>query len=96
MSWGSTTQTTYGPSALTTFIVSANNASGTGTRIVMDISNPNVAKRKYGFVHSQSGNGSFMANIYQNTTSTTTGFVLGKSGDTMTGGTIRVYGYRNS
>jgi hypothetical protein len=94
-SWGVATSTIYGPAAFTTFIVSANVATGTGTTIVMDITNPNIARRKYGVVHSQAGNGSFMANIYNTATTVSTGFILGKSGNTMTGGTIRVYGYRN-
>jgi hypothetical protein len=87
--------TAYAPAPQTTFIVSANVATGTGTTIVMDIHNPNVARRKYGYVTSQAGNGSLSASIYNTSTATATSFTLSKSGNTMTGGTIRVYGYRN-
>jgi hypothetical protein len=95
MSWTLTGITGYGPLALTTWIVSANVAAGTGTMITADIVNPNIARRKYGVVNGVAGNGHTMFNLYSTSTSTATGFTLGKSGNTMTGGTIRVYGYRN-
>lgn len=94
-SWGTATQTGYGPAAQTSWIVSANNLNGTNTQITWEIVNPNLAKRKHGTVFSQAGNGHAAFNMLCNSTATATGFVLAKSGDTMTGGTIRVYGYRN-
>lgn len=94
--WTSAAGTTaYAPAPNTTFIVSANVAAGTGTTIVMDIHNPNIARRKYGYFTSQAGNGSMSASIYNTSTATATSFTLSKAGNTMTGGTIRVYGYRN-
>jgi hypothetical protein len=87
--------TNYSPPPQTTFIVSANTAASAGTGIIVDITNPNLALRKYGWVTSQAGNGAFTANLLNLTATASTGFTLGKGGNTMTGGQIRVYGYRN-
>lgn len=87
--------TAYTPAPQTAFTVSFNTASGSPTQIVLDIANPNLALRKFGFVTSSGGNGSCAFNMLSLSTSTATGFDLAKSGNTMTGGTIRVYGYRN-
>ena len=94
-SWGSGTQSGYGPAVMTSWIVSANTVAGTGIFIDMELMNPNVARRKYASNFSQAGNGHLSMNHYCTSTSTATGFTLGKAGDTMTGGTIRIYGYRN-
>jgi len=93
MTWGSTTITGYGPAASSSWVVSANTTANTGTVIVFDIVNPNIARRKYGFSHGIANNGHSMFNHRSTSTSTATGFNLQKAGDTMTGGTIRVYGY---
>jgi hypothetical protein len=95
MSWASSAITGYGPAAMVTWIVSANVPAGTGTVITLDLWNPNQARRKYGVSHGIAGNGHSMLNLYSTSSATATGFNLGKSGNTMTGGTIRVYGYRN-
>lgn len=87
--------TAYAPVPQTLFIASANTAAGGGTQITFDITNPNLPLRKYGFVTASTANGSSMFNMLSLSTSTATGFTLAKAGDTMTGGTIRVYGYRN-
>lgn len=94
-SWGGAAMTAYGPAALTSFICSANVLNGTNTQITMEINNPNKPRRKHGTVFSEAGNGSFFSHLLNNTTTVSTGFTLSKSGNTMTGGTIRVYGYRN-
>lgn len=94
-SWGTAAQTGYGPAAMTSWVASANVLSGTNTQIIWEVVNPNIARRKHGTVFSQAGNGHVSFNLLCNSTSTATGFVLSKAGDTMTGGTIRVYGYRN-
>lgn len=94
-SWGGATQTGYGPSVMTSWIASANTLNGTNTQIVAEIHNPNIARRKHGTIFAQAGNGHLSMNVVCSSTSTATGFVLAKAGDTMTGGTIRVYGYRD-
>lgn len=94
-SWGVASQTGYGPSAQTSFILSANNVAGTGTFMTLDLHNPFESQRKYGTCFSQAGNGHASFNLYTTSSSSATGFTLSKAGDTMTGGTIRVFGYRN-
>jgi len=94
-SWTVAGQTGFGPAVSTNLTLSANLATGTATQIILDLTNPNIAVRKFGFNSSQAGNGHATFNHLIASTSTATGFVISKSGDTMTGGTIRVYGYRN-
>jgi hypothetical protein len=94
-SWGTAAQTGFGNAATTTWTLSANVVAGLGTVMTIDITNPNIARRKYGFNTAQTGNGHLTFNHLIASTSTATGFVISKSGETMTGGTIRVYGYRN-
>ena len=94
-SWGGATQTGFGNAAATSWTISANAVAATGTMMTIDVTNPNIARRKYGFVTSQAGNGHLTFNQYCTSTSTATGFTISKSGDTMTGGTIRVYGLKN-
>jgi hypothetical protein len=69
--------------------------------VYVTLLNPNLAKRTY--VHSQyvygmpTGGGDIAAYLgYLNDTTSYTAFTLITSTGTMTGGTIRVYGYRNS
>lgn len=95
MTWGASGITGYGPAFNTTWIVSANVVAGTATLIQMDIWNPNNTRRKFMTGTSMAGNGHFFTNHLSTSSSTATGFTLSKSGNTMTGGTIRVYGYRN-
>jgi len=87
--------TAYVPAPQIFFVLSANNSAGVGANITWDITNPFITRRKYGWVTSQSANGAYAANLYNLNTTSSTGFTLTKGGDTMTGGTIRVYGYRN-
>lgn len=93
--WGVAAQTGFGNAVTTSWVLSANVAANTGTSIIMDVINPNVARRKYAFNTAQASNGHLTFNHLSTSTSTATGFVISKAGDTMTGGTIRVYGYRN-
>jgi len=94
-SWGGAAQTGFGNAFTTTWTLSANVLNGTGTVMTLEVTNPNIARRKYGFNTAQAGNGHLTFNHVCTSTSTATGFVISKSGETMTGGTIRVYGYRN-
>jgi hypothetical protein len=95
MSWGGTTVNGYGPAVTTNWIISANNVASTGTMMTLDIHGPHVTRRKYGSVMAQAGNGHSMFNLMCLSNNNATGFTLSKAGDTMTGGFIRVYGYRN-
>ena len=94
-SWTVAAQTGYGSAFATTWTLSANLAASTATMIQMDIMNPNAARRKTASNFAQAGNGHATFNHVCTSTSSATGFTISKSGETMTGGTIRVYGYSN-
>lgn len=85
----------YSPSPQPNFVLSANTATGSPTHLIIDITNPNVAARKFGWCAASGGNGAMTVNMLSLSTATTTGFTISKGGDTMTGGTVKVYGYRN-
>lgn len=93
-SWGISGQSGYGPAAGTNWQLTANDATSVGSRIILDLTNPNIARRKYGNSNGQSGNGHATFNLYSTSTSTATAFTVAKGGNTMTGGSIAVYGYR--
>jgi hypothetical protein len=74
---------------------------GDSTNLVMDatLQNPNLAKKTVimsRFVRSSSGEFQGFYNGFVDNTTQYTAFTLGISSGTMTGGTIRVYGYANS
>jgi len=95
-SWGSASATAYGPPVQTVWFVSVNNLASYGTQLVLDVLNPYVSSRTDGWVFSTSANGSANFQLLNSTVASSTGFTLAKSGDTMTGGTITVYGYRKA
>jgi hypothetical protein len=98
--FGSATVNGYGPAATTrwtdAFALETNTSSG-----VMDIFAPNLARRTTATANSiKSGAGGateahYFMNFLETSTAQHTGFTLTPVGGTMTGGTIRVYGYRN-
>lgn len=70
--------------------------NGPGNLIRLTINNPNVATTTgWNGNWSEGGEGGFLYGI-QLSNSTATTFTITPSAGTMTGGTIRVYGYRNS
>lgn len=84
--------------------VDANNGSqwlvgsgvGTNPQIVADIVNPNLAKNTFFYAVTNTTAGIATSAGYQSATTQFTAFTLTPSSGTLTGGTIRVYGYRNS
>lgn len=94
-SWGSTTVSGYAPFAESAWRISANDLAGTPTSLLINLMNPFLMRRKHGASSSLSANGTSTFNIMNNSTASNTGFTISKAGATMTGGTIRVYGYRN-
>ncbi len=103
------TFTTYGAYASDTINVTRqNNGSSTGTIFygaadgldgVVDVRSPNLAKSTCysGFhVSSDAANPSFIANGVLDDNTQYTAFTLTGASGTMTGGTIKVYGYTNS
>jgi hypothetical protein len=63
---------------------------------VIELCRPNVALNKSAQTMTAFSQIAMQANHYNSSTSQATGFTLVPSGLNMTGGTIRVYGYRNS
>ena len=93
--WGTGGATFFNPVASSVWTLSANVANGFYTHSIIDLMNPQKATVTSGSVVSQSGNGGYNAQLLNSNTISSTGFTISKVGDTMTGGTIRVYGYRN-
>lgn len=61
----------------------------------IDICNPNLAQKKSAQSQTAFSQICMQANHFNPSTSQATGFTITPSGSTFTGGTIRVYGYRN-
>jgi hypothetical protein len=95
MTYTSNVITGFGPVAQVNFVASANNAASQGTTIIFDITNPNLAKRKYCTISAQGSIGVYFVQGLCTSTAVSTGMTIAKGGDTMTGGSIRVYGMRN-
>ena len=77
------------------------NTAANGTYIVMTLLAPQLAKLTYmssAFVNLSggAGTGTGQANGFLNNTTQYTAFTISPSSGTLTGGTIRVYGYANS
>ena len=95
-SWGSAGATAYSPIVQSAWIVSANNANGFGCQMVLDIINPFRTLVTTGSVMSNAANGSAIFQLINSNTTSSTGFTITKAGDTMTGGSVVVYGYRKA
>jgi hypothetical protein len=90
--YGSATLNGFGPAASSAWIVGPANTFTAGS---IDIYNPFNTLNK-GFTGGGTSNSSQYAfNGYANSTTSATGFSMIPSVGTITGGTIRVYGYRN-
>lgn len=101
MTFGSTTVNGYGPAANTRWndVWAAETVQSTGA---LDLYSPNKAKRTTGACMSiKAGAGGatlahYALNMLEDSNSQHTGFTLYPVAGTMTGGTIRVYGYRQA
>ena len=92
--FGSGTVNGFGPAAGTSVVPGPCGTSNSS--FVMDITAPNAARRKSLFMQGSSTAAYYSFGGSIDSTSTATGFVLSTNGaGTITGGTIRVYGYRN-
>ena len=91
--YGSTVVNGFGPAASTSWIVAPSN---TGTsNWTADVISPFATRRKT-FMGKGVGDASnYEFNGVCTSTSSATGFVITPNAGTITGGTIRVYGYRN-
>lgn len=92
-SYASATLTGFGPAAATTWLVGS--LGTTGSFGSMDVLAPQTATTK-AFVGASTSSGSqYSFNGFCTSTTQAVSFVLSVAGATLTGGTIRVYGYRN-
>jgi hypothetical protein len=93
LSYGSTTVTGFGPAATSNWVIGP--AGTTNTLGSLDVFNPQASLTK-GFVGMATSNVSqYSFNGFCTSTSAATGFVFAPTSGTITGGTIKVYGYRN-
>lgn len=93
-SWGTASTTAYSPGFATTWAISANTVSSAATDIVIDLFYPFASARTQGTVKAAAGNGTLDSLILENTGNSSTGFTITKgTSETITGGTIYVYGY---
>ena len=83
-------------SSATTYWYIGNFGNATSMSSQVDILRPNLAENTNFSATSGSTNWSVLQNGYLNNTTSYTAFTVFASTGTMTGGTIRVYGYRNS
>lgn len=90
-SWSSSSRADYASGATTSVIASDGSVDGYAT--ILELSSPNLAKRKFGSTYSQSANNQYSMPFQIASTSTATGFTLTPGSGTLTGGTITVYGY---
>jgi hypothetical protein len=93
--WGTGGATFFNPVAASVWTLSANVANGFYTHAIIELMNPQKPTVTSGSCVSQSGNGGYNAQLLNSNTAASTAFTISKVGDTMTGGTIRVYGYRD-
>jgi len=80
----------------TTHWVIATAGNATASSFAFSLMTPNLAKNTFISSSSASQNWSETMNGYLNNTTQYTAFTITPSNGTLTGGTIRVYGYRNS
>jgi len=95
MSFGTGTVTGYSSASTDRWYCNFNNQSTYSSAFQMDLVSPNLAKRKVCAVTGQGANGPSQISGTNNSATQSTGFTITKSSDTMTGGTIRIYGYGN-
>lgn len=93
VSFGSAVLTGFGPAAATSLIYGPGDTNVHSA--VIDVINPFVAVRKTIMSNGVSGGAQYAFSTYVNSTTSATGFTIAPASGTLTGGTIRVYGYRN-
>ena len=93
MTYGSATVSGYGPAATTSWLVGFFGQNNTA--ISLDVYSPNLTKQS-GFTGLSANTYNYSFTGQDTSTAASTGFTLTIAAGTMTGGTIRVYGYRNS
>ena len=93
MSFGTATVNAFGPAATTNWIVGPTGSMTTG---VIDIFNPFLASIKTMTAQGIANASSYVFNGLCTTATSASGFSLSIGVNTMTGGTVTVYGYRKA
>ena len=91
--FGSATVGGFGPAATTSFTFGPGNAGM--TTAVIEIISPFASRRKAMISNGISDGATYLFNGHCSSTASASGFVILPASGSMTGGTIRVYGYRN-
>jgi hypothetical protein len=89
--WGTSTVNGYAANATSIIAIEA---STSGSASEIDLKNPFLSIRKFGKIEMQSNHSQYDMPFYINSTASATGFILTPASGNLTGGTIRVYGYR--
>ena len=90
--YGSATVSGYGPAAGARWLISP--AGATNTHVIVDVLTPQSTTQKAMFTQGTSTASYYSFGGTCTSTSSATGFVVSSNAGSMTGGTIRVYGYR--
>ena len=92
--WGTAAPTDYADGAgATSWLVAQVTTSGYSW--IMDITGPQAARIKFATISGLGSVSQYTFPSFCNSTTSATGFVLTPGAGTITGGTIRIYGYRN-
>jgi len=86
---------TYNPAATTSWAdIMLGGTAGSAT--VITLCSPFASRSTHGFTETQNNATFYKFSLVETSTNSNTGFTLTPASGTLTGGTIRVYGYRNS
>jgi hypothetical protein len=85
---------TYNPAATTSWSdIMLGGTAGSSTYVLLN--GPFASRPTYGFTETQNNATFYKFSLVETSTNSNTGFTLTPASGTLTGGTIRVYGYRN-
>ncbi len=92
--WGTATPTNYASAAVNYWVLSANGSTGQATGLEIEVTAPFLTLPTYMASTASTGGGSAIFNGVIGLTTSNTGFTLSHP-TSISGGTIKVYGYRN-
>lgn len=91
--WANTTLNVYSPAVTTSCLVTTVGTQNMGCTI--DLHSPFLTREKYGWSHGADVSFGLGLALRIDSTTSATGFTLAPASGNITGGKIRVYGYRN-
>lgn len=93
--YGVNSGVTYNPAATTSWADSIPIGGGTNYSGFITLNGPFASRPTYGFVDSSNNATFYKFAMVETSSNSNTGFTFTPGSGTLTGGTIRVYGYRN-